>query len=55
MTYEPGDSFSIICPNNGSEVEYLIQRLGLGDKRDQIVDLYIRPNSKKKGISDHVV
>ncbi|XP_078285228.1 methionine synthase reductase [Rhinoraja longicauda] len=49
MTYEPGDSFSIICPNNGSEVEYLIQRLGLGDKRDHIVDVYIRPNSKKKG------
>ncbi|XP_062899929.1 methionine synthase reductase isoform X1 [Mobula hypostoma] len=49
ITYEPGDAFSVICPNCESEVEYLIQRLGLGDKRDHIVDFYIQPNTKKKG------
>ncbi|XP_069769717.1 methionine synthase reductase isoform X8 [Narcine bancroftii] len=49
MTYEPGDAFSIVCPNSGNEVEYLIERLGLGDKRDHVVDLHIQPNTKKKG------
>ncbi|XP_051871377.1 methionine synthase reductase isoform X2 [Pristis pectinata] len=49
ITYQPGDAFSVICPNSESEVEYLIQRLGLGDKRDHIADLSIRPNSKRKG------
>ncbi|XP_067860809.1 methionine synthase reductase isoform X2 [Heptranchias perlo] len=49
MTYEPGDAFSIICPNSRSEVEDLIQRLGLGDKKDHVVEICIRPNNKKKG------
>ncbi|XP_059828516.1 methionine synthase reductase isoform X2 [Hypanus sabinus] len=49
VTYEPGDAFSVICPNNESEVEYLIQRLGLEDQRDHIVDFYIQPNTKRKG------
>ncbi|XP_078093544.1 methionine synthase reductase [Mustelus asterias] len=49
MTYEPGDAFSIICPNSRSEVEELIQRLGLADKRDHVVEISIRPNNKKKG------
>ncbi|XP_067866229.1 methionine synthase reductase isoform X2 [Heterodontus francisci] len=56
MTYEPGDAFSIICPNSRSEVEELIQRLGLADKRDHAVEISIRPNNKKKGahLPDHI-
>ncbi|XP_072365087.1 methionine synthase reductase isoform X3 [Scyliorhinus torazame] len=49
MIYEPGDAFSIICPNSRSEVEELIQRLGLADKRDHVLEISIRPNNKKKG------
>ncbi|XP_048466571.1 methionine synthase reductase isoform X2 [Rhincodon typus] len=49
MTYEPGDAFSIICPNSKSEVEELIQRLGLANKKNHVVEINIIPNNKKKG------
>ncbi|XP_043545917.1 methionine synthase reductase isoform X2 [Chiloscyllium plagiosum] len=49
MMYEPGDAFSVICPNNKSEVEELIQRLGLANKKDHVVEISIIPNNKKKG------
>ncbi|XP_048379347.1 methionine synthase reductase isoform X3 [Stegostoma tigrinum] len=49
MTYEPGDAFSVICPNSKSEVEELIQRLGLANKKDHVVEISIIPNNKKKG------
>ncbi|XP_078394858.1 methionine synthase reductase isoform X1 [Cetorhinus maximus] len=56
MTYEPGDAFSVICPNSRSEVEELIWRLGLADKRDRVVEISMRPNNKKKGahLPEHV-
>ena len=32
ITFEPGDSFGVVCPNDQEEVDALITRLGLCDK-----------------------
>lgn len=47
--YQPGDSFNVICPNTDSEVENLLQRLQLADKRAHCVILKIKADTKKKG------
>lgn len=47
--HQPGDSFNVICPNSGAEVESLLQRLQLAHKRAHRVSLKIKPDTKKKG------
>ncbi|XP_078009436.1 methionine synthase reductase isoform X2 [Phascolarctos cinereus] len=56
FSYQPGDSFSIICPNDASEVQELLQRLQLSEKREHCILLKIKENNKKKGaaIPQHV-
>ncbi|XP_051007006.1 methionine synthase reductase [Acomys russatus] len=56
FSYQPGDSFNVICPNSDSEVENLLQRLHLADKRAHRVLLKIKTDTKKKGaaVPQHV-
>ncbi|NWV23602.1 MTRR reductase, partial [Origma solitaria] len=49
--YQPGDVFCVICPNNASEVENLLQILGLSEKGDNFVCVKIKQDTKKKGAS----
>lgn len=51
FSHQPGDSFNVICPNSGSEVEDLLQRLQLADKQAHRVILKIKMDTKKKGAS----
>lgn len=39
----------MICPNSDSEVQHLLQRLQLTDRREHCVILNIKADSKKKG------
>ncbi|KAJ8277709.1 hypothetical protein GJAV_G00078880 [Gymnothorax javanicus] len=48
ITYEPGDAFEILCPNNDEEVEELLQRIGLEAKKNFAVQLQLRTDTKKK-------
>ncbi|XP_069348058.1 methionine synthase reductase isoform X2 [Eulemur rufifrons] len=56
FSYQPGDAFSVICPNSDSEVQNLLERLQLADKREYRVLLKIKADTKKKGASlpEHV-
>ncbi|XP_034379513.1 methionine synthase reductase [Arvicanthis niloticus] len=56
FSHQPGDSFNVICPNSDSEVENLLQRLQLADKRAHRVNLRIKTDTKKKGaaVPQHV-
>lgn len=49
FSYQPGDAFSVICPNSDSEVQNLLHRLQLTDKREYRVLLKIKADTKKKG------
>uniref|UniRef100_UPI0037E90246 methionine synthase reductase n=1 Tax=Semicossyphus pulcher TaxID=241346 RepID=UPI0037E90246 len=49
MTYQPGDSFDVFCPNRAAEVEDLLHRLGLHDQRNHRVHISLRKDTKKKG------
>ncbi|XP_061121393.1 methionine synthase reductase isoform X2 [Syngnathus typhle] len=49
LTYQPGDSFDVFCPNRASEVKQLLQRLGLEDKKNHLVQVSLLKNTKKKG------
>lgn len=49
FSYQPGDAFNLICPNNDSEVQSLLQRLQLTDQREHLVLLKIKADTKKKG------
>ncbi|XP_059182634.1 methionine synthase reductase isoform X2 [Centropristis striata] len=49
MTYQPGDSFDVFCPNRAAEVEDLLHRLDLHDQRDHQVHISLRKDTKKKG------
>nr|XP_019598927.1 PREDICTED: methionine synthase reductase isoform X2 [Rhinolophus sinicus]XP_019598928.1 PREDICTED: methionine synthase reductase isoform X2 [Rhinolophus sinicus] len=49
FTYQPGDSFNVVCPNSESEVQSLLQRLQLADQREHRVLLRIKADTKKKG------
>ncbi|OCT76208.1 hypothetical protein XELAEV_18031404mg [Xenopus laevis] len=49
--FQPGDSFSIICPNPRREVEKLLEKLNLSEKKCCQVLLGIKPGTKKKGAS----
>ncbi|XP_005094471.1 methionine synthase reductase [Aplysia californica] len=48
VNYRPGDSISVICPNNCSEVDMLLERLGISNKADDCMTLNIIPNTKKR-------
>ncbi|XP_027724720.1 methionine synthase reductase [Vombatus ursinus] len=56
FSYQPGDSFNIVCPNDASEVQELLQRLQLSEKREHCILLKIKENNKKKGaaIPQHI-
>ncbi|KAK3541616.1 hypothetical protein QTP86_033064 [Hemibagrus guttatus] len=49
ISYEPGDAFDLLCPNRDKEVEDLLHRLGLHDKKSHSVHLQLLKNTKKKG------
>ncbi|KAF5899695.1 methionine synthase reductase, partial [Clarias magur] len=49
ISYQPGDAFDLLCPNRETEVEDLLHRLGLHDKKDHTVHLQLLQNTKKKG------
>lgn len=49
MTYEPGDSFDVFCPNRPTEVEDMLHRLGLYHQRNHTVHICLRKDTKKKG------
>uniref|UniRef100_A0A673AYD7 Methionine synthase reductase n=1 Tax=Sphaeramia orbicularis TaxID=375764 RepID=A0A673AYD7_9TELE len=49
VTYQPGDSFDVFCPNRDSEVEEMLQRLGLQDQRKHCVSVSLKKDTKKKG------
>ncbi|KAJ8413451.1 hypothetical protein AAFF_G00094470 [Aldrovandia affinis] len=48
ITYEPGDSFDILCPNSDNEVKELLNRLGLEEQKTFSVQLQLRTDTKKK-------
>ncbi|XP_061096578.1 methionine synthase reductase [Conger conger] len=48
ISYEPGDSFDVVCPNNDHEVEELLQRMGLEEQKNSSVQLQLLPDTKKK-------
>uniref|UniRef100_A0A8D0FU45 Methionine synthase reductase n=1 Tax=Strix occidentalis caurina TaxID=311401 RepID=A0A8D0FU45_STROC len=47
--YQPGDAFCVMCPNNVSEVEELLQILGLSEKGEYFVCVKVKQGTKKKG------
>ncbi|XP_064643389.1 methionine synthase reductase-like [Lineus longissimus] len=51
LAYRPGDSFSVICPNQDREVEMIIKRLSLEDVCDKTYALSIMSGTKKKNAS----
>ncbi|MEQ2268844.1 hypothetical protein XENORESO_016695, partial [Xenotaenia resolanae] len=49
MTYQPGDSFDVFCPNRAEDVDQLVHRLGLQDQKNHRVQITLREDTKKKG------
>ncbi|XP_029445878.1 methionine synthase reductase isoform X2 [Rhinatrema bivittatum] len=49
FTYQPGDSFCIVCPNYASEVEELLHCLQILEKKDHSVCLGVKPGTRKRG------
>uniref|UniRef100_A0A665VEV8 Methionine synthase reductase n=1 Tax=Echeneis naucrates TaxID=173247 RepID=A0A665VEV8_ECHNA len=54
MTYLPGDSFDVFCPNRATEVEDMLCRLGLQDKKHHQVHVSLNKDTKKKGKVQHL-
>nr|XP_015210455.1 PREDICTED: methionine synthase reductase isoform X1 [Lepisosteus oculatus] len=48
FSYEPGDSFHVFCPNPTTQVEGLLQRLGLAARRGHRVRLQLLPQTRKR-------
>ena len=48
ITYVPGDSFGIVCPNDAEEVNALIERLSLNAKADMPFTVKILETTTKK-------
>ncbi|KAJ8376585.1 hypothetical protein SKAU_G00071650 [Synaphobranchus kaupii] len=48
ISYEPGDSFQVLCPNSYDEVEELLRRMGLEEQKNRSVQLQLRTGTKKK-------
>lgn len=51
MDYRPGDSISVICYNSCSEVDMLLDRLGVSDSADLCMTLTVIPDTKKRRAS----
>ncbi|XP_043363053.1 methionine synthase reductase [Dermochelys coriacea] len=49
FSYQPGDAFCVICPNNPREVQELLHILGLSERKECVVCLKIKQATKKKG------
>ncbi|XP_016042531.2 methionine synthase reductase isoform X2 [Erinaceus europaeus] len=49
FSYEPGDTFDVLCPNSSSEVQHLLRRLQLADQGGHRVFLALMADTKKKG------
>ncbi|RVE58895.1 hypothetical protein OJAV_G00198530 [Oryzias javanicus] len=49
LTYQPGDSLDVLCPNRAEEVDFMLCRLGLKDKRNHRVHVTLKKDTKKKG------
>lgn len=49
MTYQPGDSFNVSCPNRAAEVEDMLRRLGLYEQRNYAVNICLSKDTKKRG------
>ncbi|KAF7240466.1 Methionine synthase reductase [Varanus komodoensis] len=48
FSYQPGDAFNVVCPNNASEVDALLRLLGLEEKKDYLVSLKVKANTNKR-------
>ncbi|XP_064597948.1 LOW QUALITY PROTEIN: methionine synthase reductase-like [Liolophura sinensis] len=55
-TVPPGDAISVMCPNPHHEVSQLLDRLNLTDVADQLFELSVMPDTKKRraAIPDHI-
>jgi len=51
MSYEPGDSFGVVCPNLSAEVKQLILKLDLVDKADVPFAIQLIASTTKKAAS----
>ncbi|XP_055364159.1 methionine synthase reductase isoform X2 [Betta splendens] len=49
LVYQPGDSLDVFCPMDASEVDSILQRLGLQDQRNYQVHVSLKKDTKKKG------
>lgn len=49
MDYQPGDAFNVFCPNRAAEVEDMLHRLNLWDKRNHHICISLLKDTKKKG------
>lgn len=47
-SYEPGDTIAVICPNDVTEVNCLLDRLGLKDISNKLCYFDLLPNTQKK-------
>ncbi|CAF98001.1 unnamed protein product, partial [Tetraodon nigroviridis] len=49
ISYQPGDSFDVYWPNRATEVEDMLHRLGLQDRRNHTVVISLLKDTKKRG------
>lgn len=55
LDYHPGDAFNVFCPNRVAEVEEMLHRLRLWDKRNHHVCISVLKDTKKKGTAQSVL
>ena len=51
ISYEPGDSFGVVCPNVSAEVEELITKLGLSERANIPFSIQLMTSTTKKAAS----
>jgi len=51
ISYEPGDSFGVVCPNVSAEVEELITKLGLSERANVPFSIQLMTSTTKKAAS----
>ncbi|XP_033612067.1 methionine synthase reductase isoform X2 [Fukomys damarensis] len=49
FSYQPGDAFSVLCPNSDAEVQGLLHRLQLAGGRNHRVLLQVKADTRKRG------
>lgn len=49
FSYQPGDAFSVLCPNSDAEVQGLLHRLQLSGERNHRVLLQVKADTRKRG------